>query len=75
VPTLTLPNDAWRDHKKLTKFLKAVETSMNNQIKGVTKLMEKFAEELLARPTYSETYFNFRLNVRELTKEVNVSPD
>ena len=48
---------------------------MNNQIKGVTKLMEKFAEELLARPTYSETYFNFRLNVRELTKEVNVSPD
>jgi len=37
--------------------------------------MEKFAEELLARPTYSETYFNFRLNVRELTKEVNVPPD
>jgi len=30
VPTLTLPNDAWRDHKKLTKFLKAVETAMNN---------------------------------------------
>ena len=72
---MTLPNDAWRDHRKLTKFLKAVETSMNNQIKGVTKLMENFATELLARPTYSETYFNFRLNVADLTKPVDVSPD
>jgi hypothetical protein len=48
---------------------------MNNQIKGVTKLMENFATELLARPTYSETYFNFRLNVADLTKPVDVSPD
>ena len=38
-------------------------------------MMEKYAQELLARPTYSETYFNFRMNVRELTKPVDVSPD
>jgi hypothetical protein len=31
------------------------------------KLMESFANEILARPTYSETYFNFRLNTKHVS--------
>jgi hypothetical protein len=61
---IKLPNDAWRDHKKLTKFLSDCERTVNKQITGMKKLMDTIADEILARPTYSETYFNFRLNCK-----------
>jgi len=61
---LKLPLDAWRDHKKLTKFLGDVEKSVNKQIAGVTKMMDTFTNELMARPTYAETYWNFKLNMK-----------
>ena len=60
---IKLPNDAWRDHKKLTKFLGDTERTVNKQIIGMKRLMDTFTNEILARPTYRETYFNFRLNV------------
>ena len=63
---LKLPNDAWRDHKKLTKFLGEVQTTMNRQIIGMQKMMEVFSANIIARPTYHETYFNFRLNVQDV---------
>jgi hypothetical protein len=63
---LKLPNDAWRDHKKLTKFLGEVEKTMNRQIIGMQKMMDIFSKNIIARPTYHETYFNFRLNVQDV---------
>lgn len=60
---LRLPPDTWRDHKKLTKYLTDVEKTVNNMVRGVKEMMDKFSDELMARPTYAETYFNFRLNV------------
>lgn len=32
---IKLPNEAWRDHKKLTRFLTEVETTINKIINGV----------------------------------------
>ena len=32
---IKLPNEAWRDHKKLTRFLTEVEATINKIITGV----------------------------------------
>jgi hypothetical protein len=32
---IKLPMDAWRDHKKLTKFLGDIEKTVNKQIIGI----------------------------------------
>ena len=29
-------------------------------------MMDNFSNELLARPTYAETYWNFKLNMKEV---------
>ena len=32
---LKLPDEAWRDHKKLTKFLESIEFIVNKMVTGV----------------------------------------
>ena len=60
---IKLPNECWRDHKKLTRYLTDVETAVNKLIIGTKSIMTRFAEEFHSRPTYVEQYENFRLNV------------
>jgi hypothetical protein len=33
-------------------------------ISGVKVLMDSFSDEIMSRPSYAETYFNFRLNMQ-----------
>jgi len=61
-----LPNDAWRDHKKLTKYLQDVEYTVNKLLEGSKRMMDVFSNEILARPTYAEQYNNFRINVHKV---------
>ena len=40
---IKLPNECWRDHKKLTRFLQDVESSVNKLVHGNKALMHRFA--------------------------------
>ena len=57
---LKLPADAWKDHKKLTRFLGEVQTYMNKIIKACQIQTKLTATELVARPTYAEEFENIR---------------
>ena len=59
-----MPNDAWRDSKKLTRFLTEVETALNKLIEGTSKLTRLTASELVLRPTYVEEFENLRDNMK-----------
>lgn len=60
---IKLPNEAWRDHKKLTRFLTEVETTINKIINGVKQQTKNTAKELVLRPTYAEEFQHLRDNI------------
>ena len=62
---LKLPPDAWKDHKKLTRFLGEVQTYVNKLVKACQIQSRLTATELVARPTYSEEFQNIRDNVHK----------
>ena len=62
---LKLPDEAWRDHKKLTRFLESVEFIVNKMMIGAKEQMRLTAKELVARPSYSEEFANLRDNINE----------
>ena len=72
-PSLNLPAEAWRDHKKLTKFLKDVTVTVNKLIKGCQEQSKVFAIELINRPTYAEEFQNIRDNVHKAVITANQS--
>ena len=65
IEPLKLPAEAWRDHKKLTRFLESVEACMNKLIGGLKQHSNLVARELLLRPNYAEEYESLRLNIAE----------
>ena len=69
---LKLPNDAWKDHKKLTKFLQDVMLTVNRLIKGAQRQTKTTANELVARPTYAEEFANLRENVHKVIVHADV---
>ena len=57
---LKLPADAWKDYKKLTKFLSEVQVQLNLIVKACQIQTRLTATELVARPTYAEEFVNIR---------------
>lgn len=57
---IRLPAEAWRDHKKLTKFLQEVEMTVNKLIEGVQEQTRTTAEEFMSRPTFAEEFVSLR---------------
>ena len=62
---LKLQSDAWKDHKKLTKFLSEVMTYINKIVKGCQLQTRLTASELVSRPTYAEEFQNIRENIHK----------
>jgi hypothetical protein len=56
IQPVRLPAEAWRDQKKLTKFLTDVEFTLNKIIAGVKEQTRITANELVQRPTYAELF-------------------
>ena len=57
---LKLPANAWKDHKKLTRFLQDVTDYVNKIIRACQIQSRLIATELVARPTYAEEFQNIR---------------
>ena len=64
--SLTLPPEVGSDRKQLTIFLNNVVKFVNKLARGVQKLNNMTAEQLVARPTYAEEFQNIRENVHKV---------
>jgi len=60
---IKLPADAWKDHKKLTRFLGEVHEYLNRLVRACQMQTRLMATELVARPTYAEEFQNIRGNM------------
>ena len=69
---LELPSYAYKDQKKLARFINDVHIMMNKLLKACQQQSKLTAVELLARPTYSEEFQNLRSS---LPKAVSINQD
>lgn len=66
---LKLPANAWKDHKKLTRYLADVEDYVNKILRACQIQSRLIATELVARPTYAEEFQNIRNNVTDTIRQ------
>ena len=65
IKPLKIPQDAWKDHKKLTRFLTEIQGTINRLVKACQVQSRLTANELVARPTYAEEFQNIRDSVHK----------
>ena len=66
---IKLPADAWKDHKKLTRFLGEVHEYLNRIVRACQMQTRLMATELVARPTYAEEFQNINGNLHKAVRE------
>ena len=73
--TLVLPSEVGQDKKQLAFFLQNVTKTINKIIRGMQKLNNMTADQLVARPTYAEEFQNIRENVHKVVLNTSLADD
>ena len=68
---LDKPTEAWKDQRKLSKFLYGIHEVVNTLIRACQQQSRLVANELIARPTYAEEFQNIRKDVHKVVAPNN----